>query len=64
MHFKLIVIMVEDERTKDILHAAREAGATGCTVMAASPQFSRAQVASQPSRSTVFPSSHSSVPPV
>ena len=33
MHFKLIVIMVEDERTNDILHAAREAGATGCTVL-------------------------------
>lgn len=33
MHFKLIVIMVEDQRTNDILHAAREAGATGCTVL-------------------------------
>jgi nitrogen regulatory protein PII len=33
MHFKLIVIMVEDRRTNDILHAAREAGATGCTVL-------------------------------
>ncbi len=33
MHFKLIVIMAEDERTNDILHAARDAGATGCTVL-------------------------------
>jgi nitrogen regulatory protein PII len=33
MHFKLLVIMVEDERTTDILNAARDAGATGCTVI-------------------------------
>lgn len=33
MHFKLIIIMVEDKRTKDILEAARDAGATGCTVL-------------------------------
>ncbi len=33
MKFKLIVIMVEDERTNDIIDAAREAGATGCTVL-------------------------------
>ena len=33
MHFKLIIIMVEDGRTEDILDAAREAGATGCTVL-------------------------------
>lgn len=33
MHFKLIVIMVEDKRTNDILDAARQAGATGCTVL-------------------------------
>jgi len=33
MHFKLIIIMVEDQRTNDILDAAREAGATGCTVV-------------------------------
>ena len=33
MHFKLIIIMVEDKRTKDILNAARDAGATGCTVL-------------------------------
>lgn len=33
MHFKLIVIMVEDARTDDILEAARQAGATGCTVV-------------------------------
>jgi nitrogen regulatory protein PII len=33
MHFKLIVIMVEDKRTDDILDAARQAGATGCTVV-------------------------------
>ena len=33
MHFKLIIIMVEDKRTQDVLDAAREAGATGCTVL-------------------------------
>ncbi len=33
MHFKLIIIMVEDERTNKILDAARDAGATGCTVL-------------------------------
>jgi len=33
MHFKLIIIMSEDERTKKILDAARQAGATGCTVL-------------------------------
>ena len=33
MHFKLIIIMSEDERTRHILEAARKAGATGCTVL-------------------------------
>lgn len=33
MHFKLIIIMAEDHRTQHILDAAREAGATGCTVL-------------------------------
>mgnify|MGYP001818791348 CR=1 FL=1 len=33
MHFKLIIIMAEDNRTQDIIDAAREAGATGCTVL-------------------------------
>ncbi|MGD9264379.1 MAG: P-II family nitrogen regulator [Lysobacterales bacterium] len=33
MHFKLIIIMVEDHRTQNVLDAAREAGATGCTVL-------------------------------
>lgn len=33
MHFKLIVAFVEDSKTNDITHAAREAGATGCTVI-------------------------------
>ena len=33
MHFKLIIIMVEDSRTRGVLDAAREAGATGCTVL-------------------------------
>jgi nitrogen regulatory protein PII len=33
MHFKLIVIMVEDKRSEAIIEAAREAGATGCTVL-------------------------------
>ena len=33
MHFKLIVAFVEDEKVDDIMAAAREAGATGCTVI-------------------------------
>jgi len=33
MHFKLIIIMAEDDRTQKILAAARKAGATGCTVL-------------------------------
>jgi nitrogen regulatory protein PII len=33
MHFKLIIVMVEDNRTEAILDAAREAGATGATVL-------------------------------
>jgi len=33
MRFKLILAMVEDKRTGDILDAAREAGVTGCTVL-------------------------------
>ena len=33
MHFKLIVVMVEDQHTDKILAAAREEGATGATVL-------------------------------
>ena len=33
MHFKLIIAFVEDSKTDAIMHAAREAGATGCTVI-------------------------------
>jgi nitrogen regulatory protein PII len=33
MHFKLIVVMVEDHHTDEILTAAREEGATGATVL-------------------------------
>jgi len=33
MKFKLIVTMVTDEKTIPIIDAAREAGATGCTVI-------------------------------
>jgi len=33
MHFKLIVAFVEDKKTDDIMEAAREAGAMGCTVI-------------------------------
>jgi len=33
MHFKLIVAFVEDDKTDAIMHAARDAGATGCTVI-------------------------------
>lgn len=33
MHFKLIIALVEDSQTDKILQAAREAGATGATVL-------------------------------
>lgn len=33
MHFKLIIVMVEDEHTDEILAAARDEGATGATVL-------------------------------
>jgi len=33
MHFKLIIALVKDEKTNAILDAAREAGATGATVL-------------------------------
>lgn len=33
MHFKLIVVMVEDDKTDAVLDASREAGATGATVL-------------------------------
>ena len=33
MHFKLIVVFVEDDKTDDVMDAAREAGATGATVI-------------------------------
>ena len=33
MHFKLIIAFVEDQKTDAIMEAAREAGATGCTVI-------------------------------
>lgn len=33
MHFKLIIALVEDDKTDAVLHAARQAGATGATVI-------------------------------
>lgn len=33
MQFKLIVVMVTDQKTNLIIDTAREAGATGCTVI-------------------------------
>ena len=33
MHFKLILAFVEDAKTDDVMRAARDAGATGCTVI-------------------------------
>ena len=33
MHFKLIIALIEDGKTEAILEAAREAGATGSTVI-------------------------------
>jgi nitrogen regulatory protein PII len=33
MHFKLIVVFVEDSKTDKVLEAAREVGATGATII-------------------------------
>lgn len=33
MHFKLIIALVEDSRTDAVMDAAREAGATGATLL-------------------------------
>ena len=33
MHFKLLVVFVEDSKTEVVMSAARESGATGCTVI-------------------------------
>ena len=33
MHFKLILAFVEDTKTDVVMQAARDAGATGCTVI-------------------------------
>ena len=33
MHFKLLIALVEDDKTEAVLDAARQAGATGCTVL-------------------------------
>lgn len=33
MHFKLIVAFVEDKKCDAVMQAARDAGATGCTVI-------------------------------
>ena len=35
MHFKLIIALVDDSRTNAVMDAAREAGATGATVVGA-----------------------------
>lgn len=33
MHFKLLIALVEDDKTDQVLKAARDAGATGATVL-------------------------------
>lgn len=33
MHFKLIIALVDDHKTEDVMKAARQAGATGSTVI-------------------------------
>ena len=33
MHFKMIIVFVEDKKTDAVMAAAREAGATGATVI-------------------------------
>lgn len=33
MHFKLLVVFAEDRKTETLMKAARDSGATGCTVI-------------------------------
>ncbi|BAZ93353.1 nitrogen regulatory protein P-II [Thiohalobacter sp. COW1] len=33
MHFKLLIALIEDDRTDAVMDAAREAGATGATII-------------------------------
>lgn len=33
MHFKLIIALVDDDKSEQVLHAARQAGATGSTLI-------------------------------
>jgi len=33
MHFKLLIALIEDEKTDKVLDAARDAGATGATII-------------------------------
>lgn len=33
MHFKLLIVFVDDSKTDAVMHAARDGGATGCTVI-------------------------------
>jgi hypothetical protein len=33
MHFKLLVVFVDDAKTEAVIKAARDSGATGCTVI-------------------------------
>nr|VFK42980.1 MAG: hypothetical protein BECKTC1821E_GA0114239_102235 [Candidatus Kentron sp. TC]VFK42982.1 MAG: nitrogen regulatory protein P-II family [Candidatus Kentron sp. TC]VFK57264.1 MAG: hypothetical protein BECKTC1821F_GA0114240_101615 [Candidatus Kentron sp. TC] len=33
MHFKLLVVLVEDQMTRAIMEAAKQAGATGATIL-------------------------------
>ncbi len=33
MHFKMLVVFVEDDKTKAVMQAARKAGATGATII-------------------------------
>ncbi len=48
MHFKLIIVLVEDVHTSDVIDAARAAGATGATLL------SRARGEGVESRKTFF----------
>jgi nitrogen regulatory protein PII len=33
MHFKLIIALVDDDKTQDVINAARDAGSTGATII-------------------------------
>ena len=41
MRFKMIIVFVEDDKTEEIMVAARKAGATGATVINNAPHYTK-----------------------